>query len=52
VWIHERQPARLPALAAVRSQVLIGLLRERGIERAAERLRALRARYDVAVESG
>jgi peptidyl-prolyl cis-trans isomerase C len=52
VWVRERQPARLPPLAAVRSQVLIGLLRERGAERAAERFRALRARYDVAVESG
>jgi len=43
-------PARLPSLAEVHRQVLLRALRERGAERAEERMRLLRARYDVEVE--
>jgi len=50
VWIEERVPARLPSLAEVRNQVVLRMLRERGAERAEERMRLLRARYDVEVE--
>jgi len=50
VWIDERMPARLPSLAEVHRQVLLRALRERGAERAEERMRLLRARYDVEVE--
>jgi hypothetical protein len=51
VWVRERVPRRVPALAAVRSQVALRLLHERGAARARERLAALRARYDVRVEA-
>ena len=51
VWIRERIPGGVPPLAAVRSQVALRLLRERGVERARERMQALRARYDVVVET-
>ncbi|HXJ33232.1 MAG TPA: peptidylprolyl isomerase [Candidatus Eisenbacteria bacterium] len=44
VWVHEREPARVPSLGAVRSQVLHRLLRERSEERARTRVAALRAR--------
>jgi hypothetical protein len=49
VWIEERIPARVPPLAEVRSRAVLGVLRERGARRAAERLAQLRARYDVDV---
>jgi peptidyl-prolyl cis-trans isomerase C len=49
VWIEERAPARVPSLAEVRSRAVLGVLRERGARRAAERLAQLRARYDVEV---
>ena len=51
VWVHERIPVRLPALAAVRSRVLHAWLEERGAARAHTRLEALRARYDVRVDA-
>ena len=50
VWIEARVPARLPPLAEVHRQVLLRALRERGAERAEERMRLLRAHYDVEVE--
>jgi hypothetical protein len=51
VWVRERIAGRVPPLAAVRSQVLHRLMRERGEARARERMRALRARYDVRVDT-
>jgi len=50
VWIEEHVPARRPSLAEVRNQVVLRVLRERGAERAAERIRLLRARYEVELE--
>jgi hypothetical protein len=50
VWIEEHVPARLPSLAEVRNQVVLRVLRERGAKLAEERMRVLRARYDVEVE--
>jgi hypothetical protein len=50
VWIHRRVPARVPPLGAVRSQVLQALLKERSETRRRDRLRALRARYEIRVE--
>lgn len=50
VWIHERVPARLPALAEVRGPVLYGLLAERRAKALGEGLRKLRAEYTVQVE--
>jgi hypothetical protein len=51
VWIRERIPAAVPPLSAVRSQVALRLLHERGAAAARERLQALRARYDAVVET-
>jgi hypothetical protein len=51
VWIRERLAPRVPPLAAVRSQVVLRLMHERGAARARERMHALRARYDVRVEA-
>jgi parvulin-like peptidyl-prolyl isomerase len=51
VWVDERSPARVPPLAAVRSQVAHRLLAERGEERLRARLRTLRARYEITVEA-
>jgi hypothetical protein len=50
VWIHERIPAQIPSLDAVRNQVLHRLLRERSEERLRTRLQALRQRYEITVE--
>jgi hypothetical protein len=47
VWVHAREPARTPALAAVRGRVLHRWLRERSAARAREALAAMRARYAV-----
>jgi hypothetical protein len=44
-------PGRVPPLAAVRSQVLHRFMKERGEERARERLRVLGERYDVRIET-
>ena len=44
VWIESRTPPSVPPLAAVRSQVLHGMLRERSNVRARERIAALRLR--------
>ncbi|MGH7893350.1 MAG: peptidyl-prolyl cis-trans isomerase [Candidatus Binatia bacterium] len=44
VWVHEHELGRTPPLAAVRSQVLHRLLRERSAQRARSRMAALRAR--------
>jgi len=49
VWVHEREAARMPPLAAVRGRVVHAWLRERGEQRAEEMMRALHARYDVEV---
>jgi len=49
VWVRARDAGRLPPLSAVRSRVVLALLAERGRERSAERMRALRAHYDVEV---
>jgi hypothetical protein len=51
VWIRARIPGGVPPLAAVRSQVALRLLHERGAARARERMETLRARYDVVVEA-
>jgi peptidyl-prolyl cis-trans isomerase C len=51
VWVRERIAGHVPPLAAVRSQVLHRLVKERGEARARERMQALRARYDVRVET-
>jgi parvulin-like peptidyl-prolyl isomerase len=51
VWVHEREPATVPALAAVRSRVLHVLLEERRQARLRERMAVLRARYDIRVET-
>jgi len=50
VFVHERIPARLPALAEVRGRVLYGFLAERREEVLAKRLHALRSEYEVHVE--
>ena len=49
VWVEARAEARTPPLAAVRGRVVHAWLRAHGEQRAAETLRALRARYDVTV---
>jgi hypothetical protein len=49
VWVREHLPGRLPPLETVRNQVILRLLAERGAERAEQRMRVLRARYDVEV---
>ena len=46
VWVHERLPATMPDLDAVRGRLLHQVLRERREARAHERLAALRARRD------
>jgi len=51
VWVHERVPAAVPPLADVRGQLALRLLRERGAARAAERMRLLRARWQIDVAS-
>jgi hypothetical protein len=51
VWIRERRAGGVPPLSAVKSQVALRLLHERGAARARERMQALRARYDVVVET-
>jgi hypothetical protein len=50
VWIHERTAPRLPRLDEVRAQVTHEVLEARGRARLRDRLDALRARYQVAVE--
>ncbi len=50
VWVHERVPERLPALAEVRGPVLYGLLAERRAKALVEGVRKLRAEYTVQVE--
>jgi hypothetical protein len=50
VWVHERLPARVPALDAVRGRVLQALLDERRAARSHERLAKLRARYEIRIE--
>ena len=47
VWIHERLPAEPPPFAAVHSQALHQWLREYGEAQARERMRVLRARYNI-----
>ncbi len=49
VWIHERLQRGAPPLDAVRNRVVHRYLRERREERLQERLRELRARYDVRI---
>jgi len=49
LWVRERDAGRAPPLAAVRSRVVLALLAERGRERSAERMRAMRARYAVEI---
>lgn len=49
VWIDERLAAEVPALERVRAQVLHAVLAERRATRQAERLAALRSRWDVRV---
>ena len=51
VWVHEREPAGVPALGAVRSRVVHALLEERRQARLRERMAALRARYDIRVDA-
>jgi parvulin-like peptidyl-prolyl isomerase len=51
VWVHEREPGGLPSLAAVRSRVVHALLEERRQVRLRERMTALRARYDIRIET-
>jgi hypothetical protein len=51
VWVHDREPAALPALAAVRSRVVHALLEERRQARLRERMAALRARYDIRIDA-
>lgn len=46
VWVHAAQPARLAALAEVRSQVVQALAAERGKARLAETLNRLRTRAE------
>ena len=50
IRVEEKQPARMPPLEAVRSQVLAQWLYERQDQRGAEALRELRATYVVRVE--
>jgi hypothetical protein len=49
VWVHAREPERIPALAEVHSRVLARFLRERSEQRRQDTLAALRARYAVEV---
>lgn len=49
LWVRERDAGRVPPLAAVRSRVVLALLAERGRERSVQRMRDMRARYDVEV---
>jgi parvulin-like peptidyl-prolyl isomerase len=51
VWVHGREPAAVPALAAVRSRVVQALLEERREARLRERLALLRARYDIRIDA-
>ncbi len=51
VWIDERLPTIVPSLDRVRAQVLHALLAERRATRQTARLAALRARWDVRVET-
>jgi hypothetical protein len=50
VWVHTREPNRIPALAEVHGRVLTRFLRERSEQRRQETLGAMRARYAVEVE--
>lgn len=50
VWLHERIPATLPPIEAVRSRVLHRFLRDGREERMAQRMQALRERCDITVE--
>jgi hypothetical protein len=52
VWVHERVPARVPALAEVRSRVVLRLLRERRDARVRAVTAALRKRYEIRVDGG
>ena len=49
VWVHEQVSARVPPLAAIRSEVFHRYLRDRGEERLEELLAALRERYRVRI---
>lgn len=51
VRIHERTPARMPALGEVRDAVELQWREARGDEIAARKLEALRARYEVAISA-
>src|SRR5213078_4437894 len=50
VWVHAREPGRIPALAEVRGRVVQRWLRERSEQREREAMEEMRARYVVQVE--
>jgi len=50
VWVHERIPGGMPPLAAVRNQVVHGVLQERKAASLAARLAGWRAAYTVEIE--
>ena len=50
VWVRKRTPASLPALDAVRNQVVHGLLKERERGQLRRRLATLRRQYAIVVE--
>ena len=49
VWVHAREPVRIPPLAEVRGRVLHRWLRERSAEREREAMATMRTRYVVEV---
>jgi PPIC-type PPIASE domain len=49
VWIHERTPASMPPLDAVRAQLAHGLIEATADERLHTALARLRARYEVSI---
>jgi hypothetical protein len=49
LWVHERTPARVPALAEVRGQVLHRVLRERREERVRQAIAGMHSRYEIRV---
>lgn len=51
LWVRDYAPARMPSLASVRGQVVQAWLHERGQIRGAERMAALRSRYDAPAAS-
>jgi hypothetical protein len=50
VWVHEREPARRRPLDAIRNQVLLAFLNERGAERLQATLQTLRTTHRIEVE--